>query len=236
VQVDVELSFKEMAFGIEKELRLFKQERCVTCSGDGAEPGSSIQTCKTCQGSGQVRQMQRTIFGSIQTAAVCSACQGRGKVPEKTCHTCRGAGVERREKSLRVPIPAGLNEGDALKVPGEGEAAPHGGRPGDLYVRIHVKADPRFTREENDVLSEQFVPFSTLALGGSIQVETLDGPLALSVDAHTPVGTVLTIKGKGISSSRGHRGHHQVRLVADIPKKITKEQREVIEKLKHLGL
>lgn len=237
LEASITLSFKEAAFGTETELRLYKQDVCSNCQGSGAEPNTKVNECPTCHGRGQVTQAQRTMFGTFQSVVPCTTCNGRGKVPEKPCSKCRGQGVERREEVLRIPIPPGVETGSVLKVPGKGEAPAHGGSPGDLYVKINVKADPLFRREGHDVISEVTVPFTILALGGEILVQTLDGEVSLRLGESTPPDTVLTIKGKGIPYSRsGGRGNHMVRVKAEVPKKLTREQKKILEDLRNAGL
>lgn len=235
IQMDVELSFKEAAFGVTKKLSLYKTAACSRCKGEGAEPGTKIDTCKTCSGQGQVRQMQRTMLGTIQMNVTCGACHGKGRVPEKPCTQCRGQGIERREHSLEVQIPAGIEDGQALQIGGQGEAVPHG-RSGDLYLRVHVKGDPYFDRDGHDVLSTVSVPFSLLALGGELEVETLDGKQVVTVAEATNPGAVLTLRGKGIPYGRGSRGNHLLTLTVELPRRFTDEQRTGLEQLRKNGL
>ncbi len=237
IQVEMELTFREAAFGVERPLRLYKHGVCSRCKGDGAEPGSKIVNCSTCQGTGQVRQAQRTPFGTIQIATSCSTCHGRGKKSEKECHLCRGLGVERREEKVALQIPPGVNDGETLKVAGQGEAAPYGARAGDLYIRLRVKSDPTFDREGYDVLSSVEVPYSVLTLGGTVKVDTLDGATSLKISEHTPPGTVFTLRHQGIK--RGHsgaRGDHRVEVTAHVPQKLTREQKKILEELRAQGL
>ncbi len=237
IEVEAQLSFQEAVFGVEKRFSLYKHHACSCCKGDGAEPGSKIVTCTTCQGSGQVRQAQRTPFGTVQMSAVCSECHGQGKRPEKVCNLCRGNGVERREEKVAIAIPAGIADGETLKVTGQGEAAPYAGRAGDLFVRIRVKGDPKFRRDGNDIVSEAFVPFTTMSLGGMIQVETVDGMTTVKVPEGTPPGTVFTVRGKGVPFVRsGGRGDHRVRVQPEVPKKLSREQRRLLEELKKEGV
>lgn len=231
IQIDAELSFHEAVFGVKKTVSLYKHVACHTCSGSGAEPGSKLVTCDVCKGAGEIRQAQRTLFGTIQTSSVCSACHGQGKKPEKACHTCKGVGIERTETKLEIPIPAGVSQGEVLKMPGQGEMAPHG-RAGDVYIRLRVKSDPRFRREEFDILSEVHVPYTTLVLGGDIMIETVDGEERVKVHEHTPSGTEVILKGKGVPNQRGSRGQHRARVIADVPKKLSKEQRRALEALR----
>jgi len=237
IEVDVELTLKEAAFGVDRELRLYKDATCSHCHGNGAESGTKLETCATCQGSGKMRRAQRTMLGTIQTVVTCETCQGRGQKPEKVCTKCKGTGVERLDQRLGVQIPGGLDTGEAIKVPGQGEAAPYGGKTGDLYVRIRVKSDPRFTREGNNVVSTVSVPYSTLVLGGSIETETLDGTATVKIPEATNPGTVITLRGKGIPYIRSHgRGDQLVRITTEAPKKPTREQRDALDQLKRAGL
>lgn len=236
IEMDVELAFREAIFGTEKSVKLYRQTTCGTCKGEGGEPGTKIETCKTCSGSGQVKQAQRTMFGVFHSVSPCQDCHGRGKRPEKPCHVCRGYGVEKREENLSLRIPAGVDVDTVLQVDGQGETPPFGGKPGDLLVRIHIKQDAKFEREGQDLHSIESVPFSVLALGGSIEIETIDGKERVEVREGTPTGTVITLKGKGVPFSRGGRGSQLVRLEADVPRKLSREQREAMERLRHTGL
>lgn len=236
IQVDVALEFREAAFGVRRSLKLYKTSVCHHCKGEGGEPGSKTITCKTCEGHGQVRQMQRTMFGTIQTATVCPTCQGKGKSWSESCKVCKGQGVERREEALEVDIPAGISSEETLKVPGAGEAVP-GGKAGDLYVRVQVKPHPRFVREGNDVIAEEHVPFSLLTLGGEWSVETLNGPMRVHIPEGTSSGTAFTIRQEGIPFLRSHgKGNHVARMIVAVPKKPSKEQKHLIEQLKQQGL
>ena len=237
IAVDAELSFKEAIFGVTKDVTLVRPCVCESCKGDGSEPGTKKKSCATCNGSGQVRQTQRTLFGVMQVAAACQTCEGRGQIPEQVCKTCKGKGVTRREDRIQIPIPAGINEGDTLQVPGQGEAVAHGGRAGDLYLNVHVKKDPLFTREGSQIHSSIDVPYSTLLLGGSMMVETVDGPQEVSISERTPVGTKIVLKEKGVPSKQhGRRGDQIVHVSAQVPKKLTREQEAALESLRSLGL
>lgn len=233
----LDLSFKEAAFGVDKTLRIVRQAQCSRCTGSGAEPGSKVEECMTCNGKGQVTQAQRTMLGTFQTVTTCPACHGRGKVPEKPCTQCRGTGVERREEDVTIGVPPGVETGSIIKVVGKGEAPVNAGATGDLYVKIRVKPDPFFEREGHDVLSDVTVPFTVLALGGDIKVPTLDGDEVVHVGECTPPGTTFVIKNKGIPYSRsGGRGNHVVNVGAEVPKKLTKEQKRLLEELRKSGI
>lgn len=233
IEVDVRIEFRESAFGARRTVKLYKPSVCHECKGEGYPASAKSEKCKDCNGQGQVRQAQRTMFGTIQTAATCPKCVGRGQTWSEDCKVCRGAGIERREQQMQIDIPAGIASGEILKVAGEGEAAAHGGRPGDLYVRVQVQDDPRFQREGNDVHARQEVPYTLLTLGGEIVVETLQGKTSLKIPEGTQPGTQFTLRNQGIPFLRSSgKGSHIVHVFPHVPKKLTKEQRDILEKLK----
>jgi molecular chaperone DnaJ len=237
IEVDVTLDFLESVKGAEKTVRVYKHDACSVCDGSGAEKGSSLVKCKTCDGHGQVQRMQRTIFGTVQVSATCGDCFGTGKIPEKPCSRCKGSGSERQEKELQIEIPAGISEGEAIRIEGQGEHPGKGGKAGDLFVRIHVTSHSLFEREGNDVRSTVYVPYTTLALGGSISVETVDGPGDLKVPEATPSGSVFRLRGKGVPFLRSSgRGDQYVIVQPDVKTKLTKEQKRLLEDLRKEGL
>lgn len=237
IQVDVTLNFLETITGATKKVKLYKHEPCTKCAGSGGEPGTVFATCKTCGGKGRVEKAQRTIFGNVQVAQICPDCHGRGKIPEKTCSVCKGIGIERREKEIEIRIPAGVSDGESLKVEGEGEHPGRGGRPGDLFVRLRILKHPTFIREGNDILSSVQVPFSLMSLGGSIDIETVDGPGALKIPEGTKAGTVFKLRGKGVPFLRTHgRGDHFVTVQPEVKDRLTKEQKKILEDLRDAGM
>jgi len=230
IEMDVILSFTEAAFGLERTIKLNKEMACDACQGDGAEPGSKTVDCLQCGGAGQVRRVQQTILGNIQTATTCPKCEGAGKVAEKPCRKCGGEGLVKGIKELSVKIPAGINDGEVLRMTGEGETVGRGGRPGDLYLNIRIKPDHRFTREGFDVHSQKKISFAKAALGGTISVETIDGEVELKIPAGTQPGSVFRLKGKGIPFlKRSGRGDHHVEVTVHVPEKLTREQRKMFE-------
>jgi len=232
VQVDVELDFKEAAFGIEKELNLKKQEACDVCKGDGAEPGSKIDTCNTCKGQGQVVQMQRTILGNVQTVNTCSICHGRGKHASKKCLHCNGSGVHPKSTSVKVKIPAGIDNGQSIRLTGHGEAAPHQGQAGDLYVQVHLKPSKEFERDGFDVYGTTDISYRQAVLGDTVVIETIDGSLSIKIPEATESGALIRLKGKGIPEVNGRgRGDHFVRVKIKVPKKVSREAKKILEEL-----
>ncbi len=233
IQVDVEIEFKEAAFGVEKELSLRKQTKCDVCSGSGGEPGSKMEQCSTCKGKGQTVQVQRTFLGSMQTVVTCQDCHGRGERPGKKCKHCGGDGILAKTSNIKIKIPAGIDDGQSIRLDSHGEAAPHGGSAGDLYVRVHVKALSGFARSGYDVYTEKEINFSQAVLGDTIEVETLDGQIKLVVPEGTESGQSIRIKGAGTKHlERNARGDQYVKIKIRVPKKINKETRKKLEDLK----
>ncbi len=229
VETTVNLTFEDAVFGVEKDLKLTFDAECEHCHGDGAEPGHSLETCETCKGAGQTVRVVNTMFGAIQQAAVCPTCRGKGKVPEKACSVCKGDGVTSKEQSIKVKIPAGIDDGATLRLRERGEAI-GGGERGDLYVNIRVKAHKKFTREGDLILSEEHVSMIDAALGTEIDVETVDGTVTMKVPAGTQSGTDFKLSNHGVPHLRNDtRGAHIVQIIVDTPTKLSKKQKELLE-------
>ncbi len=233
IQVDAELEFKEAAFGVEKHIHLRKQSACDVCSGSGAEPGSKLDTCSTCKGQGQVVQVQRTFLGAMQTVVTCTDCQGRGQKPSKKCKHCSGSGVMQKDQDITVKIPAGIDEGESIRLTGYGEAAGHGGQSGDLYVRAHIKPNKYFHREGFDVYTQSEISFPQAVLGDKIEIETIDGPVKLMIPEGIESGQLIKVKGHGITHlGRTSRGDQFVKIKIRVPKRFSREVRKKLEDLK----
>ncbi len=230
IHADIQLTFKEAVFGVEKAVSLRKGISCKECDGSGAEKGSKVVDCSTCKGSGEVRRVQHTILGSMQVAAVCDDCHGRGKKAEKNCRACSGSGVVRGHKELSVRVPAGIDDGETLRLTGEGEAAPHGARSGDLYVTVRVKADKLFRRDGTDIHTIHEITFAQAALGATVATETVDGPVDLKIPAGTQPGSVFRLKSKGVPSLRGGgRGDQYVEVKVKVPERLSRGQKQALE-------
>jgi molecular chaperone DnaJ len=229
IQVDVQLSFYESIFGIEKEISLTKHIACERCGGNGAEPGKGVKKCGICDGNGVVIGVQRTILGAMQTKRTCETCHGSGEIPNTPCTTCRGDGLEKKRKTIHVNIPAGVEEGNVLRVRGEGEAI-KGGASGELFVRISVKPDTRFEREGDTIYSEKKIGFTQAALGCVVPVETVDGKVDLTIPSATQSNAQFRLRGKGVPSRNG-RGDQIVIVKVVTPHKLSKEQRKMLETL-----
>lgn len=236
IQVDVEITFEEMVNGAERELRLYKSVLCDRCHGNGGEPGTEMKTCSTCHGSGHVRRVTRGFFESFAQVVECPTCHGAGKVYEKKCSKCGGDGKVKEEVKMKIKIPAGIADGQTISFQGEGEVGEHGSVPGDLYVLIHVKKHKEFTRSGQDILSSIEIPFSMAALGGEVTIDTISGKLILKIPSGTQSGEMFKIKGKGIPELRGSgRGNQLVKVTVRIPKKLSRDQKKILEELKNSG-
>jgi molecular chaperone DnaJ len=235
VQTEVELTFEEAVFGVEKELSLHLNSPCSHCKGTTVEPGHSMKKCDTCDGAGQTTRVLNTILGPIQQATICNVCHGRGKIPEVTCSVCKGRGVERAHQAIKLKVPAGIDDGATIRLREHGEAIANGPN-GDLYVLIHVKPHKQFTREGDLILSEEHVSMVEAALGTEIEVATVDGPLTMKVPAGTQSGTDFKLSGHGVPHLRGEtRGAHIVTVHVDIPTKLNKKQKELLQEFAQSG-
>lgn len=229
LEYNLNLTFEEAVFGCEKEISVTRREKCETCSGTGAKPGTSANTCSKCGGTGQVRVTRSTPLGTIATQTTCDACGGKGKVIESPCQTCRGTGKERKTRKVSINIPAGVDTGNVMPLRGQGEAGENGGPSGDLYINIRVAPHKTFKRQGFDIHMETHVSFAKATLGTEIKVPTVDGDVTYKVPAGTQPGTVFRLKGKGVPrvNSAG-RGDHYVKVIVDVPKAINDKQKEAL--------
>ncbi len=233
IQVDIEIPFRQAVFGTEHEIKLTKHNACDVCNGTGAEPGSKMDTCKTCQGRGQVIRMQQTILGAMQTATTCTDCNGRGQKAAKSCKHCGGDGAVKSESVYRVKIPAGIDEGGTIRLQGKGEYPGMGNESGDLYVIVHVKNDKAFVRDGNDVHTDVHVSYPQAVLGDEVGIETLDGHKTIKIPEGVQPMERIRLKGLGVPSLRGGgRGDHYVRVILDVPKKPSKHLKKLLEEAK----
>ncbi|PWY55133.1 molecular chaperone DnaJ [Legionella qingyii] len=227
LQFNVQLTLEEAALGKEVQITVPRHGACSTCSGSGAKKGTQPKTCETCNGMGQVR-IQQGFFSIQQT---CPSCHGEGKIISDPCPDCHGQGRVRESKKLTVKIPAGVDNGDRVRLSGEGEAGMHGGGPGDLYVQINVKKHTIFERHENDLHCEVPISFIIAAMGGSIEVPTLEGRVTLKIPEETQTGKVFRLRGKGMKSVRGHgQGDLLCKVVVETPVNLSREQKELLTK------
>jgi molecular chaperone DnaJ len=232
LRYNLEVSLEEAARGTETRIRIPAFEECGICHGSGAKPGTSPTTCTTCSGHGQVR-MQQGFFSIQQT---CPRCHGSGKIVASPCTACQGAGRVKQHKTLSVKIPSGVDEGDRIRLSGEGEAGVNGGPPGDLYVVIHIKPHTVFQRDHNDLHCEMPISFTTAALGGEIEIPTLDGSAKIKVPAETQTGKVFRLRGKGIKGVRSSaHGDLMCHVMVETPVSLTARQRELLQELEAIN-
>ena len=233
LRYNLEITLENAARGTETRIRIPAMEECGTCHGSGAKAGTSPTTCPQCEGHGQVR-MQQGFFSIQQT---CPKCHGSGKIVASPCATCGGAGRIRQHKTLSVKIPAGVDEGDRIRLSGEGEAGVNGGPPGDLYVVIHLKPHPVFTRDHNDLHCEMPVSYTAAALGGDIEIPTLDGYAKIKIPAGTQGGQMFRLRSKGIKGVRSH-GHGDLicHVVVETPVNLTARQKELLTEFEAINL
>lgn len=229
VETQVQLTFEQAVFGVEHDLVLDMEDECSHCHGSTVEPGHELKTCPTCHGAGQQTRVMNTMFGAIQQAVTCETCRGKGKIPEKACTVCGGKGTERSRQTIKLKIPAGIDDGATIRLKERGEAMANGPR-GDLYVNVRVKAHKHFTREGDLILSEEHVSMVDAALGAEINVETVDGKVRMKVPAGTQSGTDFKLSGHGVPHLRSERrGAHIVQIIVDTPTKLSKKQKELLE-------
>ena len=238
IEVEIDISLEEALKGVEKVIRLEKMVVCSRCHGTGAEPGTRVIKCSLCGGTGQVQQIKKTFFGSFTRYVVCPECHGEGYKPEKPCNVCHGEGRVRATEEIKFFVPAGIDSGQVIKINGKGEAGKRGGEAGDLYVKVFVRKHPLFERRGDDLYISVPISFSQAALGGSVEISTLEGKkILLKVPAGTESGKILRVSGKGIPHFSGYgRGNLYVELVIKTPKRLNKKQKELLEKLKEEGI
>lgn len=235
ISIDIELTFKESIFGTDRRVLIGKLGTCEECSGSGAKKGSSMKTCATCNGKGEIRETRNTFFGSFTSARACPTCYGRKQVPEAPCPKCRGAGVHQKQEEVHVHVPAGVGNGEMIRMPQQGEAVP-GGVAGDLYVKLHVRQDSHFEREGNNLVTALPVKLTEALLGGSHTITSLDGDVSVVVPAGVTHNEIIRVRGMGVPYGRGSRGDLLVRVEIQLPKKLSKTARELVEKLQTEGL
>lgn len=236
IRAELEITLKEAAFGLERDLKIPRTETCSTCGGSGAAAGTKPKVCSACEGSGQLQFAQNTPFGRIVQSRTCDRCRGTGQVIEKVCPTCHGNGKVRKTRSIKVKVPPGVDSGTRLRLAGEGESGQRGGPPGDLYVYIHVKPHHVFAREGDDLVCEMPISFVQAALGDELEVPTLDGSAKLKIPEGTQTGTIFRLKGKGIPHVSGYgRGDQHVRVKVVTPGKLSDKQKALLKEFARMG-
>ena len=232
IRTSVRITFEEAVFGVEKELELTLKDECASCHGSGAKPGTSPETCSKCGGKGQVVFTQQSFFGTVRNVQTCPDCNGTGKVIKDKCPDCHGSGYIANRKKIKVSIPAGIDNGQSVRIRDKGEPGSNGGPRGDLLVEVIVGRHPIFQRQDYNIYSTVPVSFAVAALGGEIMIDTVDGKVIYDVKAGTQTDTRVRLKGKGVPSLRNkdNRGDHYVTLVVQVPDKLSHEAKELLRK------
>lgn len=242
ISVDIQIPFAEAVFGTEREILINKIGTCATCSGSGAKPGSKAKVCPTCNGKGQVHETRRSFFGAFSTTGECATCHGRGQVPEEVCPECGGLGARKQSQSIKILVPPGIENGEMIRLAGQGEAAP-GGVAGDLYVRVHVEADKVFRREGANLLMDLPVKLTDSLLGTEMEIATLDGAtkgqaakLKVKIPAGINYGELLRVHERGVPIRPNKRGDLLIRIVIKTPTRLSKKATNLIKELKDEGI
>ncbi len=229
IEYSLTLTFEEAVFGVEKEIKIYRNESCETCNGTGAKPGTSAKTCDRCGGTGQVKTQRNTPLGSFVTMSTCDKCGGKGKVIYDPCNTCHGSGIQKKERKIKVNIPAGVDNGNVIPIRGQGEHGVNGGPPGDLYVGIKVTPHNMFKRKGFDIYIDQHISMASAALGVEVTVPTIDGDVKYSIPEGTQSNTMFRLKGKGVPRVNSYgRGDQYVNVIVDIPKDLNEKQKEAL--------
>ena len=232
LQMEMTITLEEAAFGSEREINITRTENCSVCQGTGSKPGSQPSQCPNCNGAGQVRRVQASIFGRFTNVSTCPQCHGEGRIITEPCPECRGTGRERKQRNITIKIPEGVNDSSQMRIRGEGDAGSRGGAPGDLFVSLAVEEHEFFTRNGDDILYELPLNFAEAALGTEVEVPTIEGKDRLKIPAGCQAGSVFRLKNKGISHlQRRGRGDQMVMVSVVTPESLTKEQRKLFEEL-----
>ena len=231
LRIKVKLTLEEIEQGVEKKIKVGKYVPCKSCGGSGAR-NNSFETCSHCHGTGVVTEVRRSIFGQMQTQSACPYCGGQGRIIKDKCHDCHGDGIVKSEEIITINIPAGVSDGMQLSMRGQGNAAPHGGVPGDLIIQVEEIPHELFERQENNLFYNAFITFADAALGAAVEIPTLNGKVRVKIEQGTPSGKVIRLKGKGLPDLNGYsRGDLLVSINVWVPKSLTKEEKSMVEEL-----
>lgn len=235
ISTEIQISFKDSIFGVNRKILITKTSKCSTCDGKGAKHGTKMEKCKTCNGQGKVHELRRTILGSISSTKLCEVCLGSGEIPKEVCEKCHGKGVLRQEEEIALNIPAGIRDGEMIRMSGMGEAISKGTN-GDLYIKINVASHPVFKREGSNLIMDLNLKLSDALLGMEYPIETLDGPIKVKIPEGVSVNEILRIREKGVPMGKAKRGDLLVKLHIKMPNKLSRKSRELIEQLKKEGI
>ena len=235
ISTEIQISFADSIFGINRKILLTKTSNCPICNGSGLRIGSKMETCKHCNGQGKIREQRRTIFGTIANTKICDMCLGAGEVPKEVCDKCKGKGVFRQEEEVSIIIPAGIRDGEMVRMTGFGEAISKG-TAGDLYIKINVMPHPVFKREGNDLVMNLNLKLSDALLGTKYLIQTLDGEIEVTIPEGVSINEILRVRGKGVPLSKSKRGDLLIKLNIKLPNKLSHKSREIVEELKKEGI
>jgi len=235
ISTEIQISFADAVFGINRKILITKTSNCLTCHGSGAKAGTKMETCKTCNGQGKIRETRRSFLGNISSTKICDYCLGTGEVPKEKCEACRGAGIIRREEEISIAVPAGIRDGEMIRMTGMGEAVSRGAT-GDLYIKINVTPHPVFKRDGHDLIMTLNLKLSDALLGTKHKIETLDGEIEVTIPEGVGINEILRVRGKGVPMSKSKRGDLLIKLNIKLPNKLSRKSREIIEELKKEGI
>ncbi len=236
ISIDIELPFKDAIFGTERKVLIAKVSTCEVCSGNGAKPGTEVETCRTCNGAGRVHEMRNSILGQFSSVRACTVCEGMGKVPKEKCVECKGQGTKRRQQEIHIKIPAGIDNGEMIRMPQQGEAV-KSGVAGDLYVKVHVKSHSVFKREGHNLIMDLPVKITDALLGSTVNIEMIEGTtIEVKIPPMKRAEELLRVRGKGVPTGGSSRGDLIIRLETALPQKLSHKARQALEDLRGEGL
>ena len=235
ISIDLEINFAESVFGIERRVLISKNSKCAECDGTGAKKGTELKTCEICNGRGRIKETRRSILGSFTTETACRECSGAGKIPKEVCATCRGAGIFNKQEEIVIKVPAGINDGEMIRISGMGEGISKG-ESGDLYVKIHVAKHPILKKEGTNIVMPLDIKITDSILGGKYNIDTLDGKIEVKIPEGSKDGDVLRVKGRGVVISKSKRGDLLLKLKIRIPQNVSRKAKKFFEELRDEGI
>lgn len=235
ISIDIEIPFRDSVFGTERKVLLTKLSQCKVCSGSGAKESTEMQKCQVCNGNGKIHETKSSLIGTFTSVRVCSSCRGMGKVPKEKCKKCHGDGVLRQEEEINITIPAGIDNGEMIRMTGAGEAIT-GGMSGDLYIKLHIQQDPVFRKEGANLTMSLNVKLSDALLGSEYTLNTLDGALTIKIPAGISFGEMLRVKGKGVPVGRGRRGDLLIKMNITLPQRLSRNAKKLVDEMRKEGI
>jgi molecular chaperone DnaJ len=235
ISIDINLNFEESIFGVTRKVLITKNSSCSVCEGSGAKKGTDMSTCTTCNGAGKIHEARQTIMGSFSTVRECSTCNGTGKVPKERCSNCSGSGIARTQEEIQIKVPAGIQNGEVIRMTGRGEAI-KGGQTGDLYIKVQVEPHNTIKRDGANLYTKQPIKLTDALLGATYKIVTLDGEMSVNIPAGIAHGELLRIKGKGVPVDGSRRGDFMIKIEITNPKSLSKKAKKLIEELRAEGI